>query len=209
MKQIFCADIIKTKGEEVELFGWIHNRRDHGKLIFLDLRDRSGIAQMIVLPNSSAYEIAQTLGQEFVVRVKGKVNERPDKMVNKDLATGEVEIEVAEIEILSQAQAPVFEVNKDTRKVNEETRLKYRYLDLRSQRMQNNLIKRQELTQSLREYLLQHRFLEIETPDLAKGTPEGAREYVVPSRVHQGKFYVLPQSPQQFKQLLMVSGVER
>jgi aspartyl-tRNA synthetase len=209
MKQFFCTDIIKMKGEEVELFGWINNRRDHGKLIFLDLRDKSGLAQMIVLPNSGAYEMAQKLGPEFVVRVKGKINERPEKMVNKDLTTGEVEIEVEEIEILSEAKPPVFEVNKDTSKVKEEVRLKYRYLDLRSERMKNNLIKRQEMTQALRDYLLGNHFLEIETPDLTKGTPEGAREYVVPSRVHKGKFYVLPQSPQQFKQLLMVAGLER
>jgi aspartyl-tRNA synthetase len=197
------------KGEVVELFGWIHNRRDHGKLIFLDLRDKSGLAQMIVLPDSSAYKIAQKLGPEFVVRAKGKVNERPEKMINKDLATGEVEIEVDEIEILSQAQPPVFEVNKDTSKVKEEVRLKYRYLDLRSERMKNNLIKRQEMAQALRKYLIGNHFTEVETPDLTKGTPEGAREYVVPSRVQKGKVYVLPQSPQQFKQLLMVAGLER
>lgn len=209
MKQFFCSDIVKMKGEEVELFGWINNRRDHGKLIFLDLRDKSGLAQMIVLPDSKAYKTAQKLGPEFVVRIKGKINERPKKMINKNLATGGVEIEVKEIEVLSRAKAPVFEVNKDTRKVKEDVRLKYRYLDLRSERLVDNLVKRGQLAQALRKFLMANHFVEIETPNLTKGTPEGAREYVVPSRVHKGNFYVLPQSPQQFKQLLMVAGLER
>jgi len=209
MKQIFCEEIIKMENANVELFGFINTRRDHGKLIFLDLRDKTGIVQLVVLPDSKAYKTAQKLGPEFVVSIKGKVNKRPDKMINKDIATGEFEVEVSEMEVLSQAIPPVFEVNTDTKKVKEDVRLKYRYLDLRSERMRNNLIKRQQMAQSLRDYLLGNHFLEIETPDLTKGTPEGAREYVVPSRLQKGKFYVLPQSPQQFKQLLMVAGIER
>ncbi|MCD6422430.1 aspartate--tRNA ligase [bacterium] len=209
MKRFFCLDVPQFEGKEVELFGWIHNRRDHGKLVFLDLRDASGIVQLVVLPDSSAYKTAKKLGPEFVVRVKGKVNRRPKGMENPKLPTGEVEVEVKELEILSKAKPPVFELDKDTRKVKEEVRLKYRYLDLRTERMKENLRKKEELVSAFRAFLKKHRFFELETPYITKGTPEGAREFIVPSRLHPGKFYVLPQSPQQFKQLLMVAGFER
>ncbi|MCD6195148.1 aspartate--tRNA ligase [bacterium] len=209
MKQFFCLETKDLGGSEVELFGWIENRRDHGKIIFLDLRDASGVVQLVVLPGSKAYKTAKKLGPEFVVRIKGRVNRRPEKMVNKKIATGKVEVEVLELEIISKAKTPVFEIDKDTRKVREDTRLSFRYLDLRSQRMKNNLKKRQELQNAFRELLLEKHFFEIETPYLTKGTPEGAREFIIPSRLQPGKFYVLPQSPQQFKQLLMVAGFER
>ncbi len=209
MKQFFCKETKDLVGSEVELFGWIENRRDHGKIVFLDLRDASGKVQLVILPDSPAYKIVKELGPEFVVRIKGKVNERPPAMINPKIPTGKVEVEVKEMEILSKAKTPVFEVDKDTRQVGEEVRLRYRYLDLRSERMRENLRKRQELQKAFREALLKRHFYEIETPYLTKGTPEGAREFVVPSRLQPGRFYVLPQSPQQFKQLLMVAGFER
>jgi len=209
MKQFFCADSKNVIGQEIELFGWVNSRRDHGKIIFFDLRDRSGLVQLVVSPDSAAYNVAQKLGLEFVIRIKGKVNKRPKNMVNLKLETGKVEIIVSELEVLSEALPPVFSVASNTRKIKEERRLKYRYLDLRSERMRTNLAKREELQSAFRHFLKKHHFSEIETPYLTKGTPEGAREYVIPSRIYQGNFYVLPQSPQQFKQLLMVAGIER
>lgn len=142
MKQFFCLDTKDLKGSEVELFGWVENRRDHGKIIFLDLRDASGKVQLVVLPDSEAYIVAKKLGPEFVVKVKGKVNARPKKMVNPKIPTGKVEVEVLELEIVSKAKTPVFEIDKDTREIREETRLCFRYLDLRNERMRDNLKKR-------------------------------------------------------------------
>lgn len=191
--------------------GWVHARRDMGKIIFIDLRDKTGIVQVVFTPKDvgSAYEFAKGLRAEYVVDVRGKVQKRAEKTVNPKLSTGIVEILATDLQILNESKTPPFELDKDTRAVNEETRLKYRYLDLRSERMRANLYLRDRVIGFFRKYMHEHGFIEIETPILIKGTPEGAREFVVPSRLHAGKFYVLPQSPQQFKQLCMVAGFER
>lgn len=188
--------------------GWVHSRRDMGKIIFIDLRDRTGIVQ-VVFVSGSTYDLAKTLRGEYVVAIKGTVQKRPEKTINPRVATGAVEILATDLEILNESRTPPFELDKDTSNVNEETRLKYRYLDLRSERMRGNLILRDKVIGFFRDYMRENGFIEIETPILVKGTPEGAREFVVPSRLHAGKFYVLPQSPQQFKQLCMVAGIER
>jgi len=195
--------------EKAKVSGWVHARRDHGKLIFIDLRDRTGLLQIVFLPSSTAYEQAKKLRSEWVVSVSGTINERPEKMVNGDIATGKVELLAEEIEILNESKTTPFEIDKDTRAVDEDLRLKYRYLDLRTERMAKNITLRHEVIRFMREYLWKENFREIETPYLTKSTPEGAREFVVPSRIYPGEFYVLPQSPQQFKQLLMVAGIER
>ena len=203
-------DIVPKVGETVTVMGWVHARRDMGKLIFIDLRDRTGLLQVVFLPsNKEVLAAAGALRPEFCVAITGKVNERPEKLRNPNMATGAVELVAEGLEILNEAKTPPFEIDKDTMPVNEELRLKYRYLDLRSERLRKNYLLRAKMTSFFREYLNARRFVEIETPILTKGTPEGSREYLVPSRIHPGKFYVLPQSPQQFKQLLMVAGVER
>ncbi|MFA5000953.1 MAG: aspartate--tRNA ligase [Candidatus Paceibacterota bacterium] len=210
INRIKISELGQHIGKEVSIAGWVDVRRDHGKLIFIDLRDVSGKVQMVILPShESASEIAQKLRPEWVISVKGLVNARPEKMINQDQLNGELEVEVTEIEVLNQAETPPFLINEDTSGVNEETRLKYRYLDLRSERMKNNLILRDKIITFFRGYMHRHDFIEIETPILMKGTPEGSREYLVPSRIEKGKSYVLPQSPQQFKQLCMVAGLER
>lgn len=210
MKRTWIIETIEQVGEEVQLNGWVHIRRDMGKLIFIDLRDQTGIAQVVFLPNhKEALELASTLRPEFVVEIRGKVNARPEKQVNADLATGTVEIEALELKIVSEAKTPPFEVNIDTGKVEEEMRLQYRYLDLRSERMQRNIRMRSEFVQNCREYLFANRFTEIETPLLTKATPEGSRDFLVPSRKYPGNFYALPQSPQQYKQMLVGAGFER
>jgi len=204
------AETTSKVGEEVKVMGWVHTRRDHGKLVFIDIRDRSGLLQVVFIPsNKEAHAIAQTIRSEFVVAITGQINARPDNMVNDKIPTGGVEMLATGIEILNEAKTTPFEIDKDTAEVNEEIRLKYRYLDLRSLRMMNNLVMRSKATKYFRDYLAEQGFLEIETPILTKGTPEGAREFLVPSRLWPGKFYVLPQSPQQFKQLLMVAGAEK
>jgi len=200
--------ILDTKdkvGESVELFGWVHTRRDHGKLIFIDLRDRSGIVQ-VVFNNS---EEAQKLRSEWVVKITGTVVKRPDKMINADSPTGTVEIQPTALEILSEAKTPPFPIDTDGYEIDEEMRLKYRYLDLRRDRLQRNIKIRSEFIQRARNFLFQKNFLEIETPILSAPTPEGSRDFVVPARFHPGKFYALPQSPQQYKQLLMIAGFEK
>jgi aspartyl-tRNA synthetase len=207
--RIFIDSIKDKLGETVELAGWVHTRRDHGKLIFIDLRDRSGLVQMVFTPKDASYENAQKLRPEWVVRVKGIVAARPEKMINPDIPTGQVEVQPQELEILSEALTPPFEVDKDTSNVNEELRLKYRYLDLRSERMKKNLLLRDKVTTLVREFLHKNDFIEIETPVLTKTSPEGARDFLVPSRLQAGNFYALPQSPQQYKQLLMIAGFER
>jgi len=210
MNREFIGDIVSKAGAEVVVSGWVHARRDMGKIIFIDLRDRSGLLQVVFLPsNKELLAKANALRPEFVVSIRGQVNQRPEKMRNPRLPTGSIELLAADLEILNEAKTPPFEVDKDTIGVSEELRLKYRYLDLRSQRMQKNLILRDRVTSQFRDFLHRHGFIEVETPCLTKGTPEGSREYIVPSRLHAGKFYVLPQSPQQFKQLLMVAGLER
>lgn len=209
MKRTMVEETSKSVGQQVLLKGWVHARRDHGKIIFIDIRDRSGLAQVVFVPGNPAYETAKGLKPEYVISLTGKVNERPANMVNPKIKTGKVEIEAQELEILNTSKPLPFPIDSDTSNINEEARLKYRYLDLRSERMHNHLILRHQVVHFIRNWMTKQGFVEVETPDLTKGTPEGAREYAVPSRLHPGKFYVLPQSPQQFKQLLMVAGVEK
>lgn len=200
----------KHKGERVSLAGWVHRRRDHGGVIFIDLRDRFGLVQIVSDPEASpgAHATLDPVRNEWVLQVEGIVRLRPKEMVNTELETGEIEVEVLEVRVLNEAKAPPFTINKEEG-VDENVRLKYRYLDLRRERMQRNLILRHKVVKFIRDYLDANDFLEIETPILFKTTPEGARDYLVPSRVHPGMVYALPQSPQQLKQLLMVSGIER
>ncbi len=194
----------------MELFGWVHGRRDHGKIIFIDLRDRSGVAQVVFTPqDEEMYKMAETLRSEWVLKIIGKVAERPKAMVNKEIETGEIEIQPESLEVLAQAVTPPFAIDTDGREIGEDHRMKYRYLDLRRDRMKNNMILRHKVTKFIRDYLDREGFIEIETPILTKSTPEGARDYVVPSRLYPGKFFALPQSPQQYKQLLMVAGLEK
>ncbi|MEK7460916.1 MAG: aspartate--tRNA ligase [Patescibacteria group bacterium] len=201
-------ELTRQIGNQVVLKGWVHARRDHGKLIFLDLRDRAGLAQIVVLPKSKAYAVAETLRSEFVVEIIGQVNERPANMVNPDIPSGTVEVLAENISILSVAKTPPFEI-EDTAHINEETRLKYRYIDLRTHRLQKNIRLRSKFVQKVRSFLFDQDFTEIETPLLTKSTAEGSRDFIVPSRLQPGKFYALPQSPQQYKQLLMVAGFDR
>ena len=197
-------------GQQVVLCGWVAKRRDHGGLIFVDLRDRSGIVQVVVDPETAgeSIKVAEDIRGEYVVKVAGKVSMRDAATVNANISTGEIEIMAEEIEVLNAAKTPPFYI-ADGIDTDENLRLKYRYLDLRRPEMQRNIILRHKVTKLMRDYLDTRNFLEIETPILTKSTPEGARDYLVPSRVNPGKFYALPQSPQIFKQLLMVSGMER
>ena len=210
MQRTYTKDTVFEVGKEVKIAGFVHVRRDHGKLIFLDIRDVTGIVQVVVNPKVApeAHKTAEELRSEFVVEITGKVNKRPDNLINPNLPTGTVEVEAQAIKILSRAKDLPFQLD-DTKKVNEETRLKYRYLDLRSKRMADNIKLRHKVTTLVREYLNKNNFIEIETPLLTKTSPEGARDFLVPSRLQPGKFYALPQAPQQYKQLLMISGFER
>lgn len=208
--RILIKDAVNFLGKKVKLSGWVNVRRDHGKLIFIDLRDRSGFVQVVIIPdNEGAYKEAKNIRPEYVVEVEGLVKKRPGGAENEKIDTGSIEIEVEKINVISSAETPPFEVSEDTKEVGEEIRLKYRYLDLRTERMKRNIRERAKIIQFIRDFYTKKDFLEIETPYLTKGTPEGAREFIVPSRLHKEKFYVLPQSPQQFKQLLMVAGFER
>ena len=208
MERTHIGKLSEKIGSEVLLKGWVDIRRDHGKIIFIDLRDATGKVQMVILPSHpEAIAAASEVRNEWVIEVTGKVNQRPEKMI-KDCLNGNLEIEVLAISIINKANTPPFEIT-DTRGINEEVRLKYRYLDLRTERMQQNIRMRAKVNNFFRDYLTAQDFVEIETPTLIKGTPEGAREFLVPSRLEKGKFYVLPQSPQQFKQLSMVAGFER
>ncbi len=197
-------------GKQVTLCGWVANRRDHGKLIFIDIRDRYGLTQVVFIPKESkdAYILAQELRSEFVIKLSGLVNKRPGGTINAKLATGEVEILAQELEILNPSNTPPFEIQDDI-EITEELRLKYRYLDLRRNKVFNNLLLRSNLYKVIRGYLGNKDFIECETPILTKSTPEGARDYLVPSRANPGQFFALPQSPQLFKQILMVSGIEK
>ena len=194
-------------GQKVVLTGWVDSRRDHGSLIFIDLRDREGFIQVVLDPNKSETSCSKDFRGEYVVAIEGVVKERPIGMINKKIKTGDVEVEAIRCEILNESLTPPFQI--DDQNVSELLRLKYRYLDLRSPRLQNHLKIRHKTTQIVREYFTYNGFLEIETPILYKSTPEGARDYLVPSRVNLGEFYALPQSPQTLKQLLMISGYDR
>lgn len=190
--------------------GWVNVRRAHGKILFIDLRDRSGILQCVFLPNNKeAYDASQELRTEWVVELVGEVVARPEKMVNPEIATGTVELSVEGLTVLSKAETLPFDVTTDGREINEEIRMKYRYADLRRSRLKHNLIMRHNVAKFVRDFLTNEGFIEIETPMLTKSTPEGSRDFVVPSRLQPGKFYALPQSPQQYKQLFMVAGFER
>jgi aspartyl-tRNA synthetase len=207
----FCGELRKEDiGKQVCIMGWVHRRRDHGGLIFIDLRDRTGISQLALDPDRDpeAHTKAEAIRNEFVIAAIGTVSPRPEGTVNAKMPTGEVEVEISELRILNVAKTPPFMLDEFT-EVAENLRLKYRYLDLRREGIQKNLILRHQVAQTVRNHLTGKGFLEIETPMLTKSTPEGARDYLVPSRVNLGNFYALPQSPQLFKQLLMVSGFDR
>ena len=206
-----CGQLTSSdKGKTVALSGWVHRRRDHGGVIFIDLRDRYGLTQVIFDPefDKKSWETAEKVRPEFVLKVTGEVRLRMKGQENKNLKTGEIEIYINKIEVLNESKTPPFEIDQE-KPVGEELRLKYRYLDLRRDKMRNNIILRHKIVKMIRDFLDKEKFLEIETPILIKGTPEGSREYLVPSRLYPGKFFVLPQSPQQLKQLLMISGFDK
>ncbi len=207
----YCGELRKKDiGSEVSLAGWVHRRRDHGGLIFIDLRDRSGLAQVVFgQENKELHSLAGKLRIEFVISIKGRVVERSPETINKNLPTGEIEIKVSELDILNKAKTPPIEIADPATEPDETVRLKYRYLDLRKDKMRENLIFRHKVTKAISDCLDNEGFLEIETPFLTKSTPEGARDFLVPSRLNPGKFYALPQSPQLFKQLCMVAGMDK
>ncbi len=208
--RLFIRDLASHIDEEVIIAGWVDVRRDQGKMIFMDMRDFSGKVQCVALPNHvEALAVANKVRPEWVLKVTGKVNKRPERNVKAGVVNGNIELEILAIEVLNESETPPFELGSDTRVINEDLRMKYKYLDLRSERMQNNIRMRDKIITFFRNYMHHNDFVEIETPILMKGTPEGSREYVVPSRLFNGKFYALPQSPQQFKQLSMVAGFER
>ncbi len=211
-RNAWCGEVLPARvGETVRVAGWVHRRRDHGGLVFIDLRDRTGLVQLVFDPDDAgeAFDLGHRLRSEDVLSVSGAVVERSAETVNPELPTGSVEIRVAEADLLSHAETPPFEIESFSGEVSEETRLKYRYLDLRRDRMLEAMELRHRVARSMREFLSEEGFLEIETPVLTRSTPEGARDFLVPSRHRQGSFYALPQSPQLFKQLLMIGGVER
>ncbi|MBO8642017.1 aspartate--tRNA ligase [Staphylococcus aureus] len=198
-------------GQEITLKGWVNNRRDLGGLIFVDLRDREGIVQVVFNPafSEEALKIAETVRSEYVVEVQGTVTKRDPETVNPKIKTGQVEVQVTNIKVINKSETPPFSINEENVNVDENIRLKYRYLDLRRQELEQTFKMRHQITRSIRQYLDDEGFFDIETPVLTKSTPEGARDYLVPSRVHDGEFYALPQSPQLFKQLLMISGFDK
>ena len=210
MKSHYCGEITSSNlKEKVTICGWIHRRRDHGGVIFLDVRDIKGICQAVVNPdNKESFQLAESIRNEFVVQIEGVVRNRLEGTINKNMQTGEIEIEVANINILSKANTPVFPID-EYQEVNEDVRLKNRVLDLRRSEMNERIIKRSKITSLIRNYLDKNEFHEVETPILTKATPEGARDYILPSRVQPGSFYALPQSPQLFKQLLMIGGLDK
>ena len=210
MKSHYCGEITSANlKEKVVICGWIHRRRDHGGVIFLDVRDIKGICQAVVNPdNKESFQLAESIRNEFVVQIEGSVRNRLKGTINKNMHTGEIEIEVSKINILSKANTPVFPID-EYQEVNEDVRLKNRVLDLRRPEMNERIIKRSKITSLIRNYLDKNEFHEIETPILTKATPEGARDYILPSRVQPGSFYALPQSPQLFKQLLMIGGLDK
>ncbi|PIV45795.1 MAG: aspartate--tRNA ligase [Candidatus Nealsonbacteria bacterium CG_4_10_14_0_2_um_filter_35_20] len=211
MNRILTKNTPNYLEKSVRVSGWVNTIRSHGKIIFFDLRDRSGLVQVVFTPNlkPEIYGLAQKVKPEWVIEITGKVSPRPKGMENPKIETGKIELRAQNLEILSQAKTLPFSIETPGYEVNEEKRLEYRYLDLRRPRLRKNLEMRQKVIQFMREFLIREEFLEIETPILTKSTPEGARDYLVPTRLQPGKFYALPQSPQQYKQLLMVSGIEK
>ena len=210
MRSEYCGNVTKEHlGKDVSICGWVHRRRDHGGVIFLDIRDLEGICQAVIDPsNDEAFSLADKCRSEFVIQIKGNVRERPEGTINSKMKTGEVEIEVSEIEVLNSAATPAFPLD-DYQDVNEDVRLKNRILDLRRPEMNNRILKRSKIVSKIRNFLEERNFNEIETPILTRATPEGARDYILPSRIHPGSFYALPQSPQLFKQMLMMGGMDR
>ena len=210
MRTEYCGNVTKEHlGKDVSICGWVHRRRDHGGVIFLDIRDLEGICQAVIDPsNDEAFSLADKCRSEFVIQIKGSVRERPEGTVNSKMKTGEIEIEVSELEVLNSAATPAFPLD-DYQDVNEDVRLKNRILDLRRPEMNNRILKRSKIVSTIRNFLEGRSFNEIETPILTRATPEGARDYILPSRVHPGSFYALPQSPQLFKQMLMMGGMDR
>nr|MDT0253272.1 aspartate--tRNA ligase [Endozoicomonas sp.] len=210
MRSHYCGELnLSHDGQEVTLCGWVHRRRDHGGVIFLDLRDREGLAQVVVDPDTEeAFALADKSRSEYVLKITGIVRPRPEGTANSNMATGEIEVLGKQVEILNQAQTPPFQIEGYT-DVGEDVRLRHRVIDLRRPEMQEKLILRSKATSVVRRFMEENGFLDIETPMLTRATPEGARDYLVPSRVHPGHFYALPQSPQLFKQMLMVSGFDR
>ena len=206
-----CGELTSSdKGKTVTLSGWVHRRRDHGGVIFIDLRDRYGLTQVVFDPEfeKTAHSAAEDVRSEYVLKVTGEVRNRIEGQENKRIKTGEIEVYISKLEVLNESKTPPFEIDQE-KPVGEELRLKYRYLDLRHDRMKDNMILRHKMIKEIRDFLDQDDFMEIETPILIKGTPEGSREYLVPSRLYPGKFFVLPQSPQQLKQMLMISGFDK
>ncbi|HEY5038420.1 MAG TPA: aspartate--tRNA ligase, partial [bacterium] len=206
-----CGDLRASDiGKTVILMGWVHHRRDHGGLVFVDLRDRYGVTQIVFDPQlaDKVHKQSHLIRSEWVLAVKGEVTKRPEGTVNPKLSTGEIEVRCNEVKVLNPSLTPVFPIEDDV-EVAEETRMEYRYLDLRRETMKNKLIARHKMAMAARNYMSGEGFLEIETPILIKNTPEGSREYVVPSRVNPGKFFVLPQSPQQLKQTCMIAGLDK
>ena len=210
MRTEYCGNVTKEHlGKDVSICGWVHRRRDHGGVIFLDIRDLEGICQAVIDPsNEEAFSLADKCRSEFVIQIKGSVRERPEGTINSKMKTGEIEIEVSKLEVLNSAATPAFPLD-DYQDVNEDVRLKNRILDLRRPEMNNRILKRSKIVSTIRNFLEGRSFNEIETPILTRATPEGARDYILPSRVHPGSFYALPQSPQLFKQMLMMGGMDR
>ncbi len=210
MKRILNIETIKYVGKEIKVCGWAQAIRLHGKIIFFDLRDISGILQVVITPkNEKMYKLAKEARPEWVICIEGKIRERPKGMQNPKIETGKIELEAENLEILAKAKTLPFSIDTSGYEISEEKRLKYRYLDLRRERMKRNLKVRQKVIQFMREFLIEEGFTEVETPILTKSTPEGARDFLVPARLQAGKFYALPQSPQQYKQLLQVAGLEK
>ncbi len=210
MERTLAKDTPQLKNKEILLKGWVNNSRDHGGLIFIDLRDHTGLVQLTIHPEQvEAFKVAETVRDEFVLQAKGTVIPREPGLVNKNIPSGEIEVIVSDLVVLNKSDVLPFPVSHGTEEVNEELRLKYRFLDLRRQKMQDRLVRRDKFNIAIRDYMHTHDFTEVTTPILTSSSPEGARDYLVPSRLHPGQFYALPQAPQQFKQLLMVGGLPR
>lgn len=210
MERLLTIEILKHIGKPVQVCGWVQTIRAHGKILFIDIRDRSGILQLVFTPqNKELYKTVQKIRPEWVIKIEGTIEKRPKGQINPKIETGKVELHASKIEIFSQAKTLPFPIDNPGYEISEEKRLKYRYLDLRRKRMRKNLEIRQKVIQFMRNFLIKEEFIEVETPLLTKSTPEGARDFLVPSRLYPGKFYALPQSPQQYKQLLQVAGIEK